>query len=134
MSGGRAWTIRRHCLELWPGLVLHGIGKYTFQHLTVNWKALRPGGSGFDPPPLHIQPPNPNPPPPTCENAISKSASAPPGGGVRVLTPPPLTPTRLTPTHPHLRETQFQNGPAIRLGGGPCIDPPARPPAPTCGP
>ena len=38
VSGGRAWTIRRHCLELWPGLVLHGIGKYTFQHLTVNWK------------------------------------------------------------------------------------------------
>jgi len=25
----------RHCLELWPGLVLYGIGKSTF--LTVNW-------------------------------------------------------------------------------------------------
>ena len=37
MSGGRGRTIRRDCLELWPGLVLHGIGKFTFQHLTVNW-------------------------------------------------------------------------------------------------
>ena len=37
MSGGRGWTIRRHSLELWPDLVLHGIGKSTFQHLTVTW-------------------------------------------------------------------------------------------------
>ena len=38
MSGGCAGTIRRHCLELWQGLGLHGIGKSTFQHLTVKWK------------------------------------------------------------------------------------------------
>ena len=61
VSGGRAWTIRRHCLELWQGSVLHGIGKSTFQHLTVNWKVaswqntsklvvgspLKPGASGW---------------------------------------------------------------------------------------
>ena len=35
---GEGRTIRRHCLELWQCLVLHGIGKSTFQHVTVNWK------------------------------------------------------------------------------------------------
>ena len=37
MSGGSAWSIRRHSVELWQDLVLHGIGKSTFQHLTVDW-------------------------------------------------------------------------------------------------
>ena len=36
MSGGSARTIRRHSVELWQGLVLHGVRKFTFQHLTVN--------------------------------------------------------------------------------------------------
>jgi len=39
---GRSAGVRgegaEQCLELWPGLVLHGIGKSSFQHLTVNWK------------------------------------------------------------------------------------------------
>ena len=34
---GSARTIRRHSVELWQDLVLHGIRKSTFQHLTVNW-------------------------------------------------------------------------------------------------
>ena len=37
MSGGSAQTIRRYSVELWQDLVLHGIRKSTFQHLTVNW-------------------------------------------------------------------------------------------------
>ena len=37
MSGRTARTIRNFSLELWQVLVLHGIGKSTFQHLTVNW-------------------------------------------------------------------------------------------------
>ena len=37
MSGGSARTIRRYSVELWQDLVLHGIRKSTFQHLTVNW-------------------------------------------------------------------------------------------------
>ena len=37
MSGGSARSIRRHYVELWQDEVLHGIGKSTFQHLTVNW-------------------------------------------------------------------------------------------------
>ena len=30
MSGGMAWTIRNDSLELWQGLVLHGIGEIDF--------------------------------------------------------------------------------------------------------
>ena len=37
MSGGSARSIRRHSLELWQDLVLDGIRKSTFKHLTVNW-------------------------------------------------------------------------------------------------
>ena len=37
MSGRSARTIRNFSLELWQDLVLHGMGKSTFQHLTVNW-------------------------------------------------------------------------------------------------
>ena len=37
MSGGSARTIRNFSLELWQDLVLHGIRKSTFQHLTANW-------------------------------------------------------------------------------------------------
>jgi len=37
VSGGRARSIRNFSLELWQDLVLHGIRKSTFQHLTVNW-------------------------------------------------------------------------------------------------
>ena len=37
MSGGSALTIRRHSVELWQDLVLHGIRKSTLQHLTANW-------------------------------------------------------------------------------------------------
>ncbi len=37
MSGRSARTIRNFSLELWQDLVLHGIRKSTFQHLTVNW-------------------------------------------------------------------------------------------------
>ena len=37
MSGGSAQSTRRHSVELWQDLVLHGIGESTFQHLTVNW-------------------------------------------------------------------------------------------------
>ena len=37
MSGGSARSIRNCSLELWQDLVLHGIRKSTFQHLTVNW-------------------------------------------------------------------------------------------------
>ena len=37
MSGGSARTIRRYSVELWQDLVLHGIRKSTFQHLTINW-------------------------------------------------------------------------------------------------
>ena len=37
MSGGMAWAIRRHCLEFWRDLVLHGIGKSTCQHLTTKY-------------------------------------------------------------------------------------------------
>ena len=36
MSGGSARSIRNFSLEL-QDLVLHGIRKSTFQHLTVNW-------------------------------------------------------------------------------------------------
>ena len=38
MSGGSAWTIRRHCLELWQGLVLHGMGGVDFHVLWKYWK------------------------------------------------------------------------------------------------
>ena len=37
VSGRSARSIRRHSVELWQDLVLHGIRKSTFQHLTVNW-------------------------------------------------------------------------------------------------
>ena len=37
MSGGSARSMRNFSLELWQDLVLHGIRKTTFQHLTVNW-------------------------------------------------------------------------------------------------
>ena len=37
MSGGSARSKRNFSVELWQDLVLHGIGKSTFQHLTVNW-------------------------------------------------------------------------------------------------
>ena len=37
MSRGSARSMRRYSLELWQDLVLHGIRKSTFQHLTVNW-------------------------------------------------------------------------------------------------
>ena len=37
MFGGSARSIRRYSLELWQDLVLHGIRKFPFQHLTVNW-------------------------------------------------------------------------------------------------
>ena len=37
MSRGSARSIRNFSLELWQDLVLHGIRKSTFQHLTVNW-------------------------------------------------------------------------------------------------
>ena len=36
MSGGSARSIQRDSVELWQGLVLHGVRKSTFQHLTVN--------------------------------------------------------------------------------------------------
>ncbi len=38
MSGGMAWTIRRDILELWQGLVLHGMGKVDFHVLGKYWK------------------------------------------------------------------------------------------------
>ena len=38
MSGGRAWTIRRDSLELWPGLVLHGMGEIDFHVFWKYWK------------------------------------------------------------------------------------------------
>ena len=38
MSGRSARTIRRYSVDFWQDLVLHGIRKSTFQHLTVNWK------------------------------------------------------------------------------------------------
>ena len=37
VSGRSARSIRNFSLELWQDLVLHGIRKSTFQHLTVNW-------------------------------------------------------------------------------------------------
>ena len=37
MSGRSARSIRKFFLELWQDLVLHGIRKSTFQHLTINW-------------------------------------------------------------------------------------------------
>ena len=37
MSGRSARSIRNFSLELWQDLVLHGIGKSTFQHFPVNW-------------------------------------------------------------------------------------------------
>ena len=37
MSGGSARTMRNFSLDLWQDLVLHGIRKSSFQHLTVNW-------------------------------------------------------------------------------------------------
>ena len=36
VSGGSAGSIRNFSFEFWPGLVLHGIRKSTFQHFTVN--------------------------------------------------------------------------------------------------
>jgi len=35
VSGGRGWSIRRHCLELWQGLVLQDMGEVDFH---VFWK------------------------------------------------------------------------------------------------
>jgi hypothetical protein len=37
VSGGSARSTRRHSVEFSQDLVLHGIGKSIFQHLTVNW-------------------------------------------------------------------------------------------------
>ena len=37
MLGTSARSIRNFSPELWQDLVLHGIRKSTFQHLTVNW-------------------------------------------------------------------------------------------------
>jgi len=37
VSGRSALSIRRHPVEFWQDLVLHGIGKSTFQHFPVNW-------------------------------------------------------------------------------------------------
>ena len=37
MSGGSARSIRNFSLELWQDLVLHGLGKSTFQNCPVNW-------------------------------------------------------------------------------------------------
>ena len=37
MSGGTAQTVRRQRNKLSRDLVLHGIRKSTFEHLTVNW-------------------------------------------------------------------------------------------------
>ena len=38
MSGGSARTIRRHCLELWPGLVLQAMGEVEFHVFWKYWK------------------------------------------------------------------------------------------------
>ena len=38
MSGGMAWTIRSDPLELWQGLVLHGMGKIDFHVFWKYWK------------------------------------------------------------------------------------------------
>ena len=38
MSGGRARTIRRHCLELWQGLVLQDMGEVDFHVFGKYWK------------------------------------------------------------------------------------------------
>ena len=38
VSGGMAWTIRCDSLELWQGLVLHGMGEVDFHVLGKYWK------------------------------------------------------------------------------------------------
>ena len=38
VSGGMAWTIRGDSLELWPGLVLHGMGEVDFHVFGKYWK------------------------------------------------------------------------------------------------
>ena len=38
MSRGMAWTIRCDSLELWPGLVLHGMGEVDFHVFGKYWK------------------------------------------------------------------------------------------------
>ena len=38
MSRGMAWTIRSDILELWPGLVLHGMGEVDFHDFWKYWK------------------------------------------------------------------------------------------------
>ena len=38
MSGGMAWTIRGDSLELWQGLVLHGMGEVDFHVFWKYWK------------------------------------------------------------------------------------------------
>ena len=38
MSGERAWTIRRDCLELWQGLVLQDMGEVDFHVFWKYWK------------------------------------------------------------------------------------------------
>ena len=38
MSGGMAWTIRGDSLELWRGLVLHGMGEVDFHVFGKYWK------------------------------------------------------------------------------------------------
>ena len=38
VSGGMAWTIRSDSLELWQGLVLHGMGEVVFHVFWKHWK------------------------------------------------------------------------------------------------
>ena len=38
MSGGMAWTIRGDSLELWRGLVVHGMGEIDFHVFWKYWK------------------------------------------------------------------------------------------------
>ena len=48
MSGGMAWTIRCDSLELWPGLVLHGMGEVDVHVFWKYWKlASSPNTSKF---------------------------------------------------------------------------------------
>jgi hypothetical protein len=38
VSGGMAWTIRGDSVELWPGLVSHGMGEVAFHVFGKYWK------------------------------------------------------------------------------------------------
>ena len=40
VSGGRGWTIRRDCLELWQGLVLQDMGEVDFHVFCKYWKLI----------------------------------------------------------------------------------------------